>query len=125
MASKKKAEPLFQVPATITKIGTMADRSFRLQVDTERELAPAEATLLFSLNSQSGFFLFKGTEFVQSDLENIPDYKPEMKEEKSPSQRLRAVLYRLWEQSGKIGDFELFYKTRMDRLIDQIKEKLT
>ena len=123
--AKKKETPLFQVPATITKITTMADRSFRLQVDTERELTPAEATLLFSLNSNSGYFLFKPEVFVVDDVEEIPEYKPEEKSEKSPSQRLRAVLYRLWEQSGKIGDFELFYRTRMDRLIDQIKERLT
>lgn len=116
---------VFQVPSTITKITTMADRSFRLQIDTERELTPAEATLLFSLNNNTGFFLFKDVPFEEDDLVDIPESAPKEKHEKSKSQRLRAALYRLWEKSGKIGDFELFYDTRMDRLIDQIKEKLT
>jgi len=123
--AKAKEQPLFQVPASITKITTMADRSFRLQVDTERELTAGEATLLFSLNNNTGFFLFKGAEFVREDVEDIPETAPKEKNEKSKSQRMRGALYRLWEQSGKIGDFELFYNTRMDRMIDQIKERLT
>lgn len=44
---------------------------------------------------------------------------------KSPSQRMRNVLFILWQQNnGGYEDFNLFYLNRMDRLIDQIKTKL-
>lgn len=44
--------------------------------------------------------------------------------EKSPSQRLRAVLFVLWEQRGSKGEFEEFYKESIERVIKRIKEEL-
>lgn len=46
-------------------------------------------------------------------------------ETKTPSQRLRGVLYVLWEQTGKSGDFETFYRQKMEGLINLIKNKLS
>lgn len=48
---------------------------------------------------------------------------------KTPSQRLRAVIYRLWEQSGKQGgrpklDQDEYYEIIMEKLIEQLKSKL-
>ena len=44
---------------------------------------------------------------------------------KSPSQRMRNVLFVLWQQNnGGYDDFNLFYLNRMDKIIDQIKSKL-
>ena len=44
---------------------------------------------------------------------------------KSPSQRMRNVLFILWQQNnGGYDDFNLFYLNRMDKIIDQIKAKL-
>jgi hypothetical protein len=44
--------------------------------------------------------------------------------QKTPSQRLRAVLYRLWQQSSGGVDFESFYRMRLESIIDQVKDKL-
>ena len=46
-------------------------------------------------------------------------------ERKTPSQRLRGCLFRLYEQRGKNGDFEIFYRAQMERIIDAVKNKLT
>lgn len=43
---------------------------------------------------------------------------------KTKSQRLRAVLYRCWEQSGLQIDFEDYYNTEMERIIDVRKSTL-
>lgn len=44
---------------------------------------------------------------------------------KSPSQRLRNVLYVLWEQEGKPqDDFEIYYRMQMNKVIDLVKNKL-
>jgi hypothetical protein len=44
--------------------------------------------------------------------------------EKSPSQRLRDVLYVLWEHRGSKGDFEQFYIASIEKVINRIKEEL-
>lgn len=47
------------------------------------------------------------------------------KKPKSPGQRLRAVMYRVWEQEhGGQGDFETYYKGQMETIIGQYKEVL-
>ncbi len=43
---------------------------------------------------------------------------------KTPSQRLRASLYVLWEQRGSKGDFEEFYEDQMEKFIKRIKQEL-
>lgn len=47
-----------------------------------------------------------------------------MKKEKSPSQRLRAVLYIYWEQYMPTKDFEEYYKRKMENIINLVKSKL-
>ena len=44
---------------------------------------------------------------------------------KSPSQRLRAVLFLLWEQQGSWGDFDTWYKAKIEEIIEHFKGKLT
>jgi hypothetical protein len=60
---------------------------------------------------------------AQSDLTAIDcrlgDYRPPTK-----SQRLRFVLYRLWERSGSEQSFEEWYADRMDRIIGRIESLL-
>lgn len=51
------------------------------------------------------------TDLVALDC-RFGDYRPPTK-----SQRLRFVLYRLWERSGSHQSFEEWYADRMDRII--------
>ena len=44
---------------------------------------------------------------------------------KSPSQRLKAVYFKLWEQDGEgYDDFEQFYESKMEKLIDYFKKMI-
>lgn len=43
---------------------------------------------------------------------------------KSPSARLRAVLFILWKQRNIQDDFELYYKIQMEKVIDRVKDML-
>ena len=45
-------------------------------------------------------------------------------ETKSQSTRIRNVLYRLWEQGGKQGNFPDFYKNKTEMIIEWVKKKL-
>lgn len=50
--------------------------------------------------------------------------KEKIDDGKSPSQRLRAVLFVWWEQKGRPDDFEVFYRMKMEQLINVVKNKL-
>ncbi len=43
---------------------------------------------------------------------------------KTPSQRLRNVLYVLWEQSTQEKEFKEFYKDKLEEIINHFKSKL-
>lgn len=46
------------------------------------------------------------------------------KKVKTSSQRLRAVMYRQWEQSGLQVEFDDYYRAEMERIITHFKSKL-
>ena len=111
-------------PASVSKITTMADRTMRLQMDISRELPPEEMAALFEMRNTEGFFAYKQGKFADEELLALPDYTPEFKNDKSPSQRLRGVLYVVWQDGGSIGSFENFYLEQMDKIITHYKSKL-
>jgi hypothetical protein len=113
---------MFQVPAIIQGIRTLVDGGLKLDIIT-RELKPDEMTAIFGLKGQEGWFVFKENEIKTEDIENLPDVRIE-KTDKSPSERLRAILYRAWEKTSRTKTADQFYKDYMDKLIESIKEKL-
>ena len=54
----------------------------------------------------------------------VLEIKEKIETGKSAASRLRAVIFLLWEQEGKQGDFEVYYRMKMEKLIDFIKGKL-
>jgi hypothetical protein len=57
---------------------------------------------------------------------DVPDEKADpMLGTKTQAQRLRASLYRLWEQRGKKGDFDIeFYRPKLEQIIERVKGEL-
>lgn len=53
----------------------------------------------------------------------VDDLPKEQAEEtgKTRAQRLRAVIYVLWQQKGSVGQFEAFYAEKMDKIIEHYK----
>lgn len=47
-----------------------------------------------------------------------------MKKPKTQSQKIRALLYLLWEAEGKHGDQEAYYHEKTEKYIDFLKRKL-
>lgn len=112
----------FQVPSTISKIITMADKSLRLQVDTQ-ELSQQEMAMVFNLYDSLGVFIFSETDIKETDLIDLPEVKVD-KEEKTPSQRLRNRLYVYYSQAINKGDFDSWYKKEMNRIGEHYLNKL-
>jgi len=57
---------------------------------------------------------------------DLPEPKPEFKGEKSIGQRIKAVIYRLWESKYKstYKSFDDFYRVQGEKVIDFIKSKI-
>jgi hypothetical protein len=116
---------LFKISGYITKITTMSKNTIRLQVDSTENVSGEAMKRVFDMIDQQGNFLFAIRQLQPEDLLNLPIPEPEFKEDKSPSKRMKAVLYRLWEQKKEgYDDFELYYRFKMEKLIEVLKSKL-
>ncbi len=112
----------------IQGLRTLADGSLRIQVDTQ-ELPPETLTRIFQLKNQHGLVMVSTDEISQAEIDVVSDATSDsfQQKRKTPSQRLRAVLFKLWKQQGEPNgyDFDTWYKNKMETLIDHFKEKLT
>jgi hypothetical protein len=110
-----------KLPAIFNKITSRADGSYKLEFES-RELSGTDASTLLSLLRQEGWLLFSPNDITEKD---IPDEKPDsMTGKKTQAQRLRAVIYKIWESKGSNGSFETYYQSYMEKVIDQLKEKI-
>jgi hypothetical protein len=111
-----------QLATTIDKLATRVDNTIAITVSTQ-ELSPEESAALFSLKGKLGWMMFAENSFNEDDVpkEQAPDFKGG----KTPSQRLRAVLFKYWElNTNRSKVFDVFYHEWMNKKIDEIKETL-
>lgn len=110
------------LPATIENISTRVDKTLKIIISTQ-ETTSEQSSKLFSLHQKFGWFLFDENDIKEKDVPLEP--APEFKTDKSPSQRLRAVLYVYWEENTKKNEnFDDFYKKWIEKKIGEIKEYL-
>lgn len=103
----------------MTSASTRADGSLALRFSTP-ELKPEEKTVFFELINQNLKVLVEPWEVPPSEMVKIA----EKLDGKTPGQRLRGVLFILWQQKNKPGEFEEFYRRNMEKLIEFVKGKL-
>jgi hypothetical protein len=112
----------FQVPATLEGVSLLKDGGVSLRYHTN-ELPPEEKTVISEYYQKFGWLLFSEQEHSEKELE-LEEIRKDIGG-KTPSQRLRSVLYILHQQSGRLDlTFEQFYAEKMNRIIDQIKANL-
>ena len=113
-----------QIPVILDGLNTLKDKSIKLVFQT-REFSGAEVAELLKYRDAEGWLLFAPNPFDEKT--NIPKESADSGkgEGKSPSQRLRAVLYVMWEQKGKPTDtFEEYYRIQMEKVLEQLKSRL-
>ena len=108
----------------IGSISAKVDRSVGYRINTP-ELSDEEKTILFSLQNQA----LKITLIPINDPEAVIIPVNETMHRKSQSQRLRSVIYVLWEtkKSHNIevpADFEDYYKQITEWLIEKVKSQI-
>lgn len=105
-------------PAIFTGFGSKSDGSAGLRFSTQEISSSDFAELKQHLNSFGWLVFAPQEQVIEIPKESITD------DRKKPSQRLRAVLYLLWQKKGSEGDFEAYYRSRIEAIIDNIKERL-
>ena len=117
-------EQILQIPADLQSFKGMSHRSLRVQFDTIENLSDEQIAKITALHEKRGWlsFLVAERQITAEDIKDLPELK-EDSEYKSPSERLRSVLWRIWERKGKQGSFEEFRIIWMDKLINQLIQK--
>ena len=114
------------LPAIFDNLAFRKDSSVKLSFES-RELTSEEITFLLGMRNCEGWLFFSPNEITDKDLEEIPEQDASVTS-KTASQRMKSVLFVLYHQSLKNGtfkgEFEGYYKSRMEALIDQLKEKI-
>ena len=119
----------------IDKVSTLADGSLRIYIGTP-ELSNETMVNVFSLIKRPGYVLISTNPLNQNQVDAVEKATINAEfNEKTPSQRLRAVVFKLWEKTqpkqinGDSGEmeyveFDLFYKRKMNEIINHLKTKL-
>lgn len=105
--------------AYIKSISARLDKSLRLSVETP-ELSSKERGAVMDLQGINLDLLIKP---LDSEPEGIIEIDKEL-EQLSSSQRFRKVLFLVWKQYGEEGDFNTFYRTEYEKIINHYKGKL-
>ena len=115
----------FQIPAGLERYRSMKDRTLQVTFETG-EMSPEQmANIHYSLN-KVGYLAFSPDPFASHELEEIDKLKVEYDDTgKTPSKRLQAVFYRMWEKQPEgYQVFNDFYNAQMEKLIRHFKSKL-
>ena|SRR3990167_7167112 len=109
--------------ATLEGVGLYKDGSISLRFVTQ-EASPEDLLFVKRFHGHFGTLLFSESKLQPSD---IPEQNPDF-EGKTPSKRLRNVIFVLWDylksQNKTKLKFEDFYTGQIERIIEQYKLKL-
>jgi hypothetical protein len=110
---------IITLPACLDDFRERKDGSSRITFDS-RELSEEEVLVLRRFRNEEGWLLFSKNKI---DKEDLPEKDAEV-DTKTPSQRLRAVLFIRWKNLGEPDTFKIFYDQAMEKFITRVKETL-
>lgn len=114
-----------KLPAVFAGIRDRKDKSVVLTFETQ-ELSGQDAAVLLDMR-QSYCALLIAPQASDLDNVDIPDYQPMEGQTRTPSHRLRSVLFVYWQQQGGeqvLGSFDAWYGRVVERYINLWKAKL-
>lgn len=110
---------MIKLPAILTGYNRKADRSCSIRLETQ-ELTSEQLLELDKHYQLFGWFIFNENAISTKD---IPNEQAEDKD-KTPSKRQRAVIYLIWKQLNTEQDFDSYYRMRMEKNIEKLKNEL-
>ena len=112
------------LPAQIEGLTSRKDKTIKVTFGTQ-EMSPNDAAQVFQLNQRFCYIAIKEEPFQQDELDNIDSIKTDLEINKTPSQRLRGILYVSYQQDNEgFKDFMIYYVSKMDKLCEHFKSKL-
>lgn len=111
---------LIQVPASVIGMNPRQDRSWRIAFET-RELSGTEIAVLADNFQGEGWLVYKANGELKANEIPTGNAEPGTK---TSSQRLRDVIFVLYKQKESKVDYETFYRSTMEQIIEFVKSKL-
>lgn len=119
-----KTNTMITIAGQIESISTRKDKTLKVTIGTQ-ELSPSETGAVFNLNQDFCYFGIKQEPFTKDEEDTIDNLKTDYENLKTPSQRLRGILYVLYNQDNKgYKDFTTYYVAEMDRICEHFKSRL-
>lgn len=111
------------LPAMIERMSTLKDGSVSVTISTQ-ELSPAKAAELFELRGKLATVYVSPADITNKEMHLIDTMEPDMPG-KTPSQRMRNVLFILWKQDAEgYKDFPQYYEAKMNSYIEGLKQNI-
>lgn len=111
------------LPVSLNPISRRKDKSVKLSFET-REMMPDETMALMAME---GAEMWMSLATSEEELPEAPSDRPEV-DSKTPATRMRNVLYILYKKAVDektfVGIFDVYYKERMEKLIELLKGKI-
>ena len=113
------------IPAQLENYRSLKDKSLNITFETN-ELNPQELLGVAENLGQFGYLAFKNEPFKAEEKQMMQDLETEFDDKKkSSSQRLRGVLFRMWQKDNEGFDTSVrHYDHHMERIINHFKSKL-
>lgn len=113
------------LPAQLESYRSLKDRSVKVTFETG-ELSPSQAGDLQANILKEGFLAFNSDVFTEKQKELLNSMEAEYTDtNKTPSQRLRGVLWHLFNKAPEgYKTFPAYYENKMEELINHFKSKL-
>lgn len=112
-----------QFPVLVTGLSTKVDKSIKVTLETQ-EMSSQDSAILFDLRGMPAWAVIAPSEIKEEDVKISSERADPAIGQKTPSQRLRAVIFRFWQQTGGTIDFESFYRIQIEGLINKFKDRL-
>lgn len=113
------------IPAQLESYRSLKDRTLKITFETN-ELNPKDLLGVAENLTQFGYLAFKPEPFKKEEREMIEQLETGYEDRgKTPSQRLRGVLYRNYEKDNEGFDtFTRYYDHHMEKIVTHFKSKL-
>ena len=123
MKNKKEKSKIITVQSQLVGVSPLADNGMSLRFHT-KEIKNNEKIIIMDKFQKTGWLLFKEDNILENE---VPKDNTKY-EDKTPSQRLRSVMFVYWRQfkiKKKLDDdFNSFYIKVINALIENYKSKL-
>lgn len=111
---------VFQIPAILEGISPLKDGGLSLRFHTNEVKEAKDKTKVMNFFNSFGWL-----QFSDHTINTVPRESAHRESGvKTPSQRLRSVLFILWKQKYADEPFDPWYERQMERIIGRIKEEL-